>query len=141
MAAISSRSSRATTAVFDVASGAKLVDRSGRDPNFSPTARFVAANTGGGEDYEIVDLLSREPVASVSGLLIAWAEDDAFVIAAQAGSWASLTLRSTLISLPKHAQESSQNSDASEDSLSISVRSSSKNTAGLGSLCDQSRYR
>ncbi len=113
--------------VFDVASGAKLVDRSGRDPNFSPTGRFVAANTGGGEDYEIVDLLSREPVASVSGLLIAWAEDDAFVIAAQAGSWASLTVRSTLISLPKHAQESSQNSDASEDSLSISVRSPSKN--------------
>ncbi len=113
--------------VFDMASGAKLVDRSGHDPNFSPTGRFVAANTGGGEDYEIVDLLSREPVASVSGLLIAWAEDDAFVIAAQAGSWASLTVRSTLISLPKHAQEISQNSDVSEDGLSISVRSTSKN--------------
>ncbi len=112
--------------VFDVASGAKLVDRSGRDPNFSPTGRFVAANTGAGEDYEIVDLLSREPIATVSGLLIAWAEDDAFVIGASAESWAPLALRPTLISLSKDA--SAQATDASEDSLSISVRSSVKNT-------------
>ena len=90
--------------VFDVASGAKLIDRSGQDPNFSPTGRFVAPNTGAGEAYEIIDLLSRQPVATLSGLLIAWAEDDAFVIAASAQNWAPLTLRPTLISLPASAQ-------------------------------------
>ena len=77
--------------VFDVASGAKLADRPGRDPNFSPTGRFVAANTGAGEIYEIIDLLSRQPAAAVSGLLIAWTEDDAYVIAASAQSWEQTT--------------------------------------------------
>lgn len=86
--------------VFDAATGAKLVDRAGHNPNFSPTSRFVAANTGvaGGESYEVIDLVSRRPVALVSGPLIGWTESDAFIITAGAGDWSSLAVQSSLIS-------------------------------------------
>src|SRR6266576_6768974 len=32
--------------IFDVATGAKLIDRAGHNPNFSPTSRFIAAQAG-----------------------------------------------------------------------------------------------
>ncbi len=113
--------------VFDVAAGAKLVDRPGHDPGFSPSGRFVAANTGAGESYEIVDLLSRQPVATVSGLVIAWAEDDAYVVAASAGNWAPLTVRPTLISAQANPVQNPVPQETEEDRLSISVQSPLKN--------------
>ena len=59
-----------------VASGAKLVDRSGRDPNFSPTARFVAANTGGERT------MNRRASAAAHRHRVRAALLDAYVIAA-----------------------------------------------------------
>ena len=112
--------------VFDVATGAKLIDRAGHDPNFSPTGKFVAANTGAGDDYEIIDLLSRTPVAVVTGPFVGWSEEDAYVIGAASGSWASLSIRPTLISMPVTANDSEPSENV--DGLSISEQSPEKNT-------------
>lgn len=63
--------------VFDKATGAKIVDRKGYCPDFSPTARFVAALSGKGAEkecdfntsgmgapkFEVVDLLTGDVVA------------------------------------------------------------------------------
>ena len=93
--------------VFDITTGAKLADRAGHQPNFSPTERFVAANTGvsASPAYEVIDLVSRQPVATATGPLIGWTESDAFLIAGGAGDWSSLVIRPTLISPPGDEQE------------------------------------
>jgi hypothetical protein len=68
--------------VFDVVTGAKLLDRAGHNPNLSPTERFVVANVGSGtgKDFEVVDLVSQEVVARPSGPAIAWTHGDAFMV-------------------------------------------------------------
>jgi hypothetical protein len=113
--------------VFNVASGAKLVDRSGHDPNFSPTGRFVAANTGAGEAYEITDLVSRQPVATVSGPFVGWTEEDAYVIDAGAGDWPAIGVTPTLISMPANTTKSDLEQNGEDDGVSISARSPEKN--------------
>ena len=107
--------------VYHLASGSKLVERPGHDPNFSPTGRFVAANIGaeGGSSFEVTDLLSRQQIASVSGAVIGWTESDAFLIAAQAGSWAKLSVLPTLMS---------SGADNAGESFAISEASPEKNT-------------
>ncbi len=77
--------------VFDIASGAKIVDRRGSCPDFSPTGRFVAALTdySGGEcefytagsgapRFEVVDLVSGNVVAEPDPPAV-WAHGDAFL--------------------------------------------------------------
>ncbi len=95
--------------VFDAATGAKLVDRAGHNPNFSPTSRFVVANTGvsGGENYEAIDLISRQRIGSIAGPLIGWTESDAFLMTAGAGDWSSIAVRPTLLQDPTEADEDS----------------------------------
>ncbi len=95
--------------VFDAATGAKLIDRAGHNPNFSPTARFVAANTGvaSGESYEVIDLISRRWVAPAAGPLIGWTESDAFLVTAGAGDWSLLSVQPTLIYEPAETDEDS----------------------------------
>jgi len=87
--------------VYDVATGAKLVDRAGHDPNFSPTSRFIVANTGarGSGDYEVIDLAARTPIVTVQGSFIGWTHGDSFLIVGGA-SWGALSVRPTLISRP-----------------------------------------
>jgi len=87
--------------VFDIATGAKLVDRAGHDPNFSPTSRYVVATIGdkGSWTYEVIDLVSREVVAQPAGQFIGWTHDDAFMIAGS-GSWGALRVRPMLMSRP-----------------------------------------
>ena len=106
--------------VYHLASGSKLVERPGHDPNFSPTGRFVAANMGaeGGSSFEVTDLLSRQQIASVSGVVIGWTESDAYLIAGQAGSWAKLSVLPTLIS---------SGADNAGESFAISEASPEKN--------------
>jgi hypothetical protein len=84
--------------VFEVATGAKLVDRAGHNPNFSPTSRFVIADVGDadGRDHEVIDLVSREVVAKPAGPFIGWTAGDAFLIDGQ-GEYGRIGLRSTLI--------------------------------------------
>ena len=66
--------------VFDIATGTKLVDRAGYNPNFSPTSRFIVADIGDadGIDFEVIDLVSREIVAKPTGPFVGWLYGDAF---------------------------------------------------------------
>lgn len=71
--------------VFDRRNGAKLVDRSGVKPRFSPGARFVLASIGDAEkayptDFEVFDLVAGKVVASVGGPLVAWSNGDALLL-------------------------------------------------------------
>ncbi len=75
--------------VFDITSagrGAKIIERSGRNPNFSPTGRFVVAhsensdeNTGG--KMEMFDLIAgRDVDFRLRGPILAWTLQDALLI-------------------------------------------------------------
>lgn len=71
--------------VFDTASGAKLVDRSGVKPRFSPGARFVLASVGDAEkayptNLEVIDLVAGGVVANVTGPIVAWSNGDALLL-------------------------------------------------------------
>jgi hypothetical protein len=70
--------------VDNVATGAKIVDRPGVDPNFSPTGRFIAARRPTDDRFELLDLASGEPVDlganQVTDGLIAWARGDSYVV-------------------------------------------------------------
>jgi uncharacterized protein len=81
--------------VFDVATGAKLIDRAGHNPNFSPTSRFVVADIG--LDFEVIDLASREVVAQPNGPFVGWIDGDAFLIDGGA-KYGTLQLIPTLLS-------------------------------------------
>jgi hypothetical protein len=85
--------------VFEVATGAKLLDRAGHDPNFSPTERFVVGELGrsDGRDFEVIDLVSRQVVANPKGPFVGWAHDDAYLIDGQYRSGV-LSIAPTLVS-------------------------------------------
>jgi hypothetical protein len=77
---------KASYRVFETASGIKIVDRAGVNPNFSPAARFVVAYESGNESVggalEVVDLITRKPVPRLTlhGPIVAWALNDALLI-------------------------------------------------------------
>ena len=91
--------------VYDMESGAKLVDRAGHDPNFSPTSRFVVATIGakGSGRYEVIDLVSGDTIAMPGGSYVGWTHGDSFLITG-AGSWGGLSVRSTLTLPPLEQQ-------------------------------------
>ena len=93
--------------IYDTETGAKLVDRAGHDPNFSPTSRFVVAGTGakGSGKYEVIDLVSGDPIVAPSGSFIGWTHGDSFLVTG-GGSWGALSVRPTLISPPPEPKES-----------------------------------
>lgn len=68
--------------VFDVATGVKIADRVGTDPNFSPEARFVGAFVGldgrSGRRLELFDLVALVPVPGMIafGPTVGWALKD-----------------------------------------------------------------
>ena len=68
--------------VFELTTGAKLVDRAGHGPNFSPTSRFVVADVGDadGRDLEVIDLISQQVIYTAAGPFVGWANGDAFLI-------------------------------------------------------------
>ena len=68
--------------VFDTATGAKIVDRAGHDPNFSPTSRYVVADIADndGMHFEVVDLLDGRVISLPVGPMIAFAEGDAVLV-------------------------------------------------------------
>jgi hypothetical protein len=93
--------------IYDTETGAKLVDRAGHDPNFSPTSRFVVANVGarGSGKYEVIDLVSGDTIAVPSGSYIGWTHGDSFLITGD-GSWGALSVRPALISPPPEPRQS-----------------------------------
>ena len=74
--------------VFDLETGAKIVERAGYDANFSPASRYIVARLPGYQylwfsRFEIVDLVSANPVSwneKVIGNTIGWALGDALFI-------------------------------------------------------------
>ena len=81
--------------VHGVATGEKIVDRPGTDPNFSPTGRFVAARTR--YTLEIFDLVSGTFVQKFpASSFLAWARGDSFVVAG-ARAWGSVSLVNTIV--------------------------------------------
>ena len=71
--------------VFDLASGAKIVDRSGVKPRFSPSGRFVVASIGDPDkvfptNFEVIDLIAGTPVGHASGPIAGWSNGDALLL-------------------------------------------------------------
>jgi len=79
--------------VYDLHTGAKILDRAGTDPNFSPTGRFVASRGESG----VIDLLTGKQVASIGpgDDFLAWVRGDSYAINGAVG-WEELTVVSTL---------------------------------------------
>lgn len=80
--------------VYDLENGAVLIDRPGRYPNFSPSARFIAAMIGGegdpdiGGQFEVVDLITGRPVSfgvDIRGPILGWALRDSLLIVGTLG--------------------------------------------------------
>ncbi|MBZ0149671.1 MAG: hypothetical protein K8F62_19310, partial [Pseudorhodoplanes sp.] len=83
--------------VHDAATGAKLVELPGVEPNFSPTGRFVAFRNQADESFAIVDLVSGSIVARhAQNQLLAWARADSYVLAS-ASLWGSIQIVNTIV--------------------------------------------
>lgn len=71
--------------VFSTGTNERIFEGAGFVPNFSPTSRFVAARIGDAEDtnasIEIVDLIARQTIATVTGPTLAWSHGDSLVYA------------------------------------------------------------
>jgi hypothetical protein len=106
--------------VFELATGAKLVDRAGHNPNFSPTSRFVVADVGDpdGRELEVIDLASQQVITTAAGPFVGWANGDAFLVDG-AFRMGSLTVRPTLISRPPTPGNDAQ--DRPGDGLGLSA--------------------
>ncbi len=93
--------------VFELQSGAKIVDRIGLEPNFSSTGRFIAAKGYSKEQLEVplglalpiyhdvIDLVTGELVLNDVTGPVGWAFDDSFII--DGGVKGRFGLRHTLI--------------------------------------------
>lgn len=92
--------------VLDAKSGELLQERSGRDPNFSPTSRFVGAFAGG-PGLEIVDLYAGQLVTSNAALqrdrgidgtvhVAAWSPGDA-ILALSLHTWGRFEVQQSLV--------------------------------------------
>lgn len=94
--------------VFERASGAKLVERSGVEPRFSPDGRFVVASIGDAQrryptDFEVVDLVARRVVARAEGPIVGWSNGDALLLDG-ARAYQSLALVNTLVDPVRSAE-------------------------------------
>ncbi len=87
--------------VLERSTGAKLVERSGLKPRFSPDGRFVIASVGDAAlqyptNFELVDLLAGRVVARIGGPIVAWSNGDALLLDG-ARAYQALRLVNTLI--------------------------------------------
>jgi hypothetical protein len=82
--------------VHAVATGAKVIDRPGVDPNFSPTGRFVGARVTAEGPLEIFDLISGTLVREYVNHFLAWARGDSF-IAAGGSMWGIMSLDNAIV--------------------------------------------
>jgi uncharacterized caspase-like protein/uncharacterized protein YecT (DUF1311 family) len=65
--------------VTDARTGDLMIRRAGSNPAFSPTQRFLIAETGDGYD-EIVDLLTRRVIRQHIGNFLIWVHEDSFAL-------------------------------------------------------------
>ena len=106
--------------VYELATGAKLVDRAGHNPNFSPTSRFLIADIGDadGRDLEVIDLVSQQVIHVAAGPFVGWANGDAFLIDGTS-QYGGLSVRSSIVSRPLEAGHEDPK-DRPDDGLSLS---------------------
>ncbi len=106
--------------VYDVETGAMLIDRAGHDVAFSPTSRFLATTVGDESStvHEVIDLASREVIARPSGVFLGWTRGDAWLVIGH-GSWGRLSVRPTLITRLAPAAAASIGDQADADSTGI----------------------
>ena len=92
--------------VLDARAGELIQERTGRDPNFSPSSRFLGAYSAG-PGFEIVDLFAGQTVTSNDILLrergfsgnvhlAAWSPGDAF-FALSLTTWGGVELQQSLV--------------------------------------------
>ena len=92
--------------VLDAKSGELLHERSGLDPNFSPTSRFLGAYSAG-PGFEIIDLYSGQVVTSNDTLhrergfkgnvhMVAWSPGDA-ILALSIQGWGGIEVQQSLV--------------------------------------------
>jgi hypothetical protein len=107
--------------VYELATGAKLVDRAGHNPNFSPTSRFLVADIGDadGRDLEVIDLVSQQVIHVAAGPFVGWANGDAFLIDGTS-QYGGLTVRPSIISRALEAGRADPQ-DRSGDGLGLSA--------------------
>ena len=69
--------------VFNVDTGSLVLDAEGREPNFSPTGRFLAAYQGGRDSriLNLFDLASGVTIGAVTGPALIWQNGDSIAIA------------------------------------------------------------
>jgi hypothetical protein len=91
--------------VYEVATGAKIVDHPGIDPNFSPGSRFVAARRNSDNQFVVIDLVSGQDIASdvrdtewelLADGFLAWAREDSYLVISGT-RWRYLYVRSTIV--------------------------------------------
>jgi hypothetical protein len=82
--------------VRNVATGARIVERAGLDPNFSPTGRFVAARKEENQFFEVIDLVSGSMIDTFPSGVLAWARADSFVINGF-DAWGGVSIRQTVV--------------------------------------------
>ncbi len=92
--------------VFEIATGAKLVDRAGHSPNFSPTSRFVVADIGDadGRELEVIDLVSQQVIYTATGPFLGWVNGDTFLVDGTS-QYGGLSVRPSLISRPCRGEQ------------------------------------
>ncbi len=83
--------------VQDAATGAVLFKAAGIDPNFSPTARFVAWRSQPDGHFSIADLVSGNVIASdMEGTVLAWARNDSYIVAG-GDVWGAVQIKNSLV--------------------------------------------
>jgi hypothetical protein len=80
--------------IHDGVTGAKIMERPGTWPAFSPTGRFVAARHTLRGDIEVFDLLSGRQIAAGNDGLLAWLRADSYLI--YAGGTGAISIWNTL---------------------------------------------
>ncbi len=87
--------------VFDRLRGAKIIDRSGVKPRFSPSGRFVAASIDNSgkvfpTNLELIDLIAATPAGHASGPIAGWSNGDALLLDG-GNAYQSVTFINTLV--------------------------------------------
>lgn len=87
--------------VFERSSGAKILERSGVLPRFSPSGRFLVASVGDPESltprgFELVDIVAARPIAKFHGPIVGWSNSDALLIDGR-DAYGTVNFISTLI--------------------------------------------
>lgn len=83
--------------VHDAATDAAVFNAAGKDPNFSPTARFVAWRMKPDDSFSIADLVSGGIIArNMENVVLGWAKSDSYIVAG-GNAFGQLTIKNSLV--------------------------------------------